>query len=412
MAHCNSSRCTSSSRDDGETRLCECPCAICAGGSSERPVRSPGDVAAHSGNGGAGQGSRTLVNLGIAALVLGAVYLGWRYVKAASDDDQAEKARSAAIASGPVGAPSGPASALARPVVIASGLRNPTDIVLDATHLYFTEEEDPNDAMRLTAIKRVLLHGGSIETLAVHQRNALGLAVTPTGVLWLAAGDYDKGEQGFVRALTIVPGKLAEPSTLARTSVGSWTPLVVRGEVAVWPDADAIYKIAWKGGTRTKVSSADHADSANALTLDDSFVYWVQLNKLMRAPLAGNAPPVLLAEVGSSVYGLAVDASHVYFTDKAGGLGEGAMRRVPKTGGAVETLARHQALPWGIATDERSVYWVNNDDKQGAVMRFRKPAGPVEVVAGGQDAPIHVVLDAAHIYWNCAGSGSILSVPK
>lgn len=76
-------------------------------------------------------------------------------------------------------------------------------------------------------------------------------------------------------------------------------------------------------------------------------------------------------EVASSVddpRGLAVDESHVYWTT-----GGGDVQRVPKSGGAVETLAEHQDTPGALAVDATHLYWVN--DATGRVMRLSKDGG-------------------------------------
>jgi hypothetical protein len=63
-----------------------------------------------------------------------------------------------------------------------------------------------------------------------------------------------------------------------------------------------------------------------------------------------------------------VDGTHVYWT--GGLLGDGSVRRTPKTGGATEELASTLASPHGLAVDTTCVYWTNGDD--GTIMRAPK----------------------------------------
>jgi len=56
--------------------------------------------------------------------------------------------------------------------------------------------------------------------------------------------------------------------------------------------------------------------------------------------------------------GLALDTSHLYFTDSQAG----RVARVSKLGGDVEVLVSGQTRPVAIAVDESSVYWVNGMD--------------------------------------------------
>jgi hypothetical protein len=78
---------------------------------------------------------------------------------------------------------------------------------------------------------------------------------------------------------------------------------------------------------------------------------------LWRVPKDGSAPTLLVTSTSCSQ--IAVDDAYVYFGvwGDASGAG-GAIRRVPKTGGAVETLAS-DVEPWGIVVDASSVYWVH-----------------------------------------------------
>jgi hypothetical protein len=74
---------------------------------------------------------------------------------------------------------------------------------------------------------------------------------------------------------------------------------------------------------------------------------------LWRVPKDGSAPTLLVTSTNCSQ--IAVDDAYVYFASSGDG---GAIRRVPKAGGSVETLAPEME-PGGIVVDANSVYWVH-----------------------------------------------------
>jgi hypothetical protein len=79
---------------------------------------------------------------------------------------------------------------------------------------------------------------------------------------------------------------------------------------------------------------------------------------LLRVPKSGGVPEVLVANVGPSRL-LVVDDAHVYWNYSPGdGSSPGAIVRVPKTGGSVETVVTVPNAAGGAsAVDARTLYW-------------------------------------------------------
>lgn len=97
-------------------------------------------------------------------------------------------------------------------------------------------------------------------------------------------------------------------------------------------------------------------------------VFWLTSapGRVMRLA-AGASEAVVLAQVGRPTH-LAVDKTHVYWTDRL----DGTVRRVARDGGAVEVLATGQDGPDLIVVDEWHVYWLT---ASGAVQMVNKQGG-------------------------------------
>jgi hypothetical protein len=108
------------------------------------------------------------------------------------------------------------------------------------------------------------------------------------------------------------------------------------------------------------------------LATDETHVYWLTASgEVVR--LAKDKPggaPEVLAAGQPALARLVLDGPLVHFTLGGGAVGDGAVRTVPKVGGAVKELARGLRGPAGLAVDATGLYVAVHDD--GTVLRLAR----------------------------------------
>ena len=109
----------------------------------------------------------------------------------------------------------------------------------------------------------------------------------------------------------------------------------------------------------------------SAMVTDDKELYWVEPGDARVRALAFDSTEARVVSQGfSHPWDLAVDASHLWLTDRKAG----TILRVSKQGGRAQIVAQNQTNPLSLAVDDEFVYWVEPD--KGTIVRVPKP--PVE----------------------------------
>lgn len=114
--------------------------------------------------------------------------------------------------------------------------------------------------------------------------------------------------------------------------------------------------------------------------------------------------PVELAAGLTQATSLAVDATHVYWMDYNGGVGN--VKRVAKSGGAAETLATNGGTPGGVVVTGGKIYWGGGtSNSKGAVANPAIQVANVDGTSRVAFAPItqtvdKVALSNDKIFWN------------
>jgi hypothetical protein len=175
-------------------------------------------------------------------------------------------------------------------------------------------------------------------------------------------------------------------------------------------DGGAIYGVPAGGGAPVKLLSGDATHEIfDVLTFDARNIYYSSLDhdapalsySLRSVPIAGGAPTALSSLLGS-ISGIAVDANNVYFgveTDTLDDAGytvfHGEIHSVPIAGGSQQVLATAAAGLGGVAVDATHVYWTTS----GSVLKTPIVGGATETLASGQLNSREVAVDAVGVYW-------------
>lgn len=144
--------------------------------------------------------------------------------------------------------------------------------------------------------------------------------------------------------------------------------------------------------------------------VNGGFVYFGDENGVVwRVPREGATPPTELVRIPTEVIWVEVDAARIYF---AGASGEvtADIFSIPKDGGALTTIASAVLTPFSFATDAQFIYWVSlgslvGEDfpSDGAVRRVAKSGGTVQTLVSGLSFPLALTVAGGNVYYGETG---------
>jgi sugar lactone lactonase YvrE len=128
--------------------------------------------------------------------------------------------------------------------------------------------------------------------------------------------------------------------------------------------------------------------------------------------------------VEEGAYGIAVDATNLYFTTYGtipGSSNDRGVRKVPLAGGPPTTLALTPDplydMPYAIAIDATSVYWTS-DEGAGYIMKVPIAGGTATTLVDKEQNPKAIAIDSKNLYWTtsyqfdgCCSAGQVKSIP-
>jgi hypothetical protein len=167
-----------------------------------------------------------------------------------------------------------------------------------------------------------------------------------------------------------------------------------------WADqgTDAIMESNLDGtGVTTLVSNLTEP---GGVAVDSSHIYWTDANGINEANLDGSNPQLLVsAQNAQNASGIAVDGSHIYWASYTGSIKESNL-----DGTGVTTLVSNQDDPEGVAVDGGHIYWANYlaDAQQGGTINEANLDGSgMTTLVTTQPGfyPEGVAVEGSHIIW-------------
>jgi len=285
--------------------------------------------------------------------------------------------------------------------LLATGEVVALGIALDATHAYWTVGRYIADGIPSGGkVMRVAFSGGAPETLASDLRLPTDIAVDAHNVYWI---------DDFSNEVLSVPSSGGDPISVARTHEVS--ALTIDATSAYWLDVDGakrtstVKKAPLAGGAAIELASAQLY--TGGLAVDSTSVYWIDLDqplgtvRVMKVPLEGGPATTLLSMASYSpneAGTLAVDETSAYFVGGADGV-----LKIPLAGGTPTLLTSGSsgALVPSVAIDATNVYWADLAPEGGSVrvMKVPRNGGTETSVATNLPVSTRIVAHGSKICW-------------
>jgi len=311
-----------------------------------------------------------------------------------------------------------------QPVVLATQQAAPYRLALDDTSLYWTDGGLGTTNVTGGAVMKVPLSGGAPAALLTNPPGSyFGIAVDATRV-YVSIAPASAASNSYIEAIPKAGGVATALHTGPGASwfaVGLTTDAPANGSAAnvYWSDlyTAMVYSVAAAGGTAKAFAGVANAEG---VTYDGGVLYFCDAGTfdanynpnydgrvvMKLATASGGGTPLVL---GGEPIELAVDGTDVYYTDY-----QGSVKRVPKQGGAPETLAA-AAYPVAIALDANYAYWTERGAPKtacvgaGSIKRMPKAGGSIETLASGQTCLSGIAVDTSAVYWTELGTTPFVS---
>jgi len=275
------------------------------------------------------------------------------------------------------------------------------DVVLDATQAFYSDGAGYvwAQAKDGSSPARALWSGA--------QGHAMSIVLDGTDVVFgVSPSNHQTDKPKIVR----VPKKGGAATTITETPEDV-IELVSDGTSLYFSlfDGSPIRKVPLAGGQSQIVRTP--GIKSGALAVDGRYLYVADYARdvVVRAPKTPGVGETVLAAAQPKPVGIAIDETFVYWPCED----DGTIRRVPKAGGAVQTLARGQIHHDIIALAAPPEYWARWDQKHTLKRTKKDGSQPApEVLATDLSDPEGVATDARYVYVANKSAGEILALPK
>ena len=307
-------------------------------------------------------------------------------------------------------------------VALACSQASPSGIAVHKGVVYWTDYTAAGTVMSEPAA------GGPITTIAINQDWPYAIAADDNNVYWT---NYDgqyapgggSGTSGTVMKMALTGG--GTPIALATS---------LQGPTALAIDQTNVYFAQAVGGTIKSVPIASTGSgpvtvlatlqTPYGIAVQNYVVYWTNYlgttgangngsASVMSVSNSGTGTPATLttATNASGAYGIAVNATTIFFTAQNNTGNATEVESLPLSGGNPTVLASGQLQATGIAVDGTNIYWTDWDPNVGTVSSMPLPTasgpGPITVLAQNSDEALRIAVDAQGIYYTATGGGRV-----
>jgi hypothetical protein len=301
------------------------------------------------------------------------------------------------------------------PQVLASGLNGPTDLVVDASNVYWTEFDGGT-------VSTTSINSGPVSTLASEVTGTVsypsGIAIDSTNVYWVESGrgEIKSVPKGGGMVTTVTSG-LNWPSILKLQSGSLYCV-----------ELGAIVKVDISSGTTTTLviwTTPHFTGDAGDIAVDATSLYWTDIygGAIKKVSINGG----IITTLATGLYNpgpIAIDSSNVYWAEPNDVDPFGKIKKTSINGGTETVLAIYSFNRAKLAVDSGYVYWIDSDGENGwSVGKVHISGGEIAILARGQfvngsSSAQALAIDSSSIYWILSGGiyypppGSINKIPK
>ncbi len=301
-----------------------------------------------------------------------------------------------ATADAPAGAADAPDAAAGSATRLAAAIKT-NDLVVDEEAIYLLDPAGDPD----TRVVRMSKLDGTQTVLASGIRLAANLRADDTDLYFDAQG-----------AIQSIPRR----GGAVRTVTGARSLGALAGERLYWietssgtlkhpePPVLAVFSVPKTGGAPERLLT-EMEGGGDRVIADATGLYFQAGDELQLLRHGASQPTTLATLATGFISALALDQTHAFY-----GLGDGSLMKVSKQGGAPSRIAGVQGFPLGVALDATHVYFT--DTEAGTVGRVAKSGGAPEVLAREQARPVAIAVDAASVYWVNINDGTLMKRAK